>query len=37
MASIDDAEHFRLFSKSVERAIGKYGHSIEEDMGLVRI
>ena len=32
MASIDDAEHFRLFSKSVERAIGKYGHSIDEDM-----
>src|ERR1019366_2780321 len=32
MGSIDDAEHFSLFAKSVEIAIKKYGHSIDEDM-----
>ena len=32
MPQIDDAEHFRLFYKVVERAITKYGHLPEEDM-----
>jgi RNA polymerase sigma factor (sigma-70 family) len=32
MASIDDSEHFGFFTKSVERAIAKYGHLKDEDM-----
>ena|ERR1017187_526115 len=36
MASIDDAEHFALFAKSVERAIAEYGRLPSEDMTILQ-
>jgi DNA-directed RNA polymerase specialized sigma subunit len=36
MPLVDDAEHFSLFAKSVERAISKYGHLPDEDLTVLQ-